>query len=418
MPYTIRDLCKRIELSQGDCLKEMEKLSSNYVDAIITDPPYGLNFMNKNWDRGIPGVSYWLHALRVLKPGGHLLSFGGTRTFHRLACVIEDAGFEIRDTIMWIYGSGFPKSLDVSKAIDKMKGVERKEIGIRTDGRGRSPQKILNHDHGDTGIGHADGSKQVYMQTIPATNEAKQWEGWGTALKPAYEPIILARKPLDKKTVAENVLEHGTGAINIDACRVESNGDYIRHGVITRKEKLVGDERLGSSAGTNHPSGRWPTNVIHDGSDEVVGLFPETQSGKQGKGGHKRKKSLNYSSNVNFAGRNENAGILYGDSGSAARFFYTAKATANERTINGLVANSHPTVKPIKIMEYLIKLVTIKDAIILDPFMGSGSTGLACINLDRKFIGIELDANNYLISKNRILATIKNLVESRRYNET
>ena len=207
----------------GDCLEVMPTLKAESIDSIVTDPPYGLSFMGKDWDHGIPGVPFWEAALKVAKPGAFLLAFGGTRTFHRLTCAIEDAGWEIRDVIMWVYGSGFPKSHDVSKAIDKAVGAEREIVGVRelwgnNAKGGRCGQYANNY------AGAADGSKKPLNVTTPATESACQWEGWGTALKPAWEPIIVARKPVNC-TVAENVLKWGTGAMNIDGCRVEPQGD-------------------------------------------------------------------------------------------------------------------------------------------------------------------------------------------------
>jgi site-specific DNA-methyltransferase (adenine-specific) len=311
----------------GDCRRLLATPpldGEGWVDAIVTDPPYELGFMGKGWDR--TGVAYdvemWKAMLRALKPGGHLLSFGGSRTYHRMACVIEDAGFEIRDQIMWIYGSGFPKSLDVSKAIDKAaRGVPqggadptspnhgkfkggcseenpsgrgfgagpgqfmkdgRKIIGVSNRGSGASPQKLDNHEKGDTGIGILDGSGKTFYITEPATEAAKQWNGWGTALKPAHEPICVARKPLIG-TVAANVLQHGTGALNIDGCRVEYDSAADRasatpQGKCTAKSGALagGTQHDGKRDEFDRPEqkGRWPANVIHDGSEEVLECFP------------------------------------------------------------------------------------------------------------------------------------------------
>ncbi len=355
----------------------------------------------------------FLEALRVLKPGGHLLSFGGTRTYHRLACAIEDAGFEIRDTIAWAYGSGFPKSMDVSKAIDKAAGAEREVVGYKLD---RPGYHLHGHDGGEA-FGHGISSSTTETRlkaatiTAPATEAAKQWQGWGTALKPALEPITVARKPLEG-TVAENVLRHGTGGINVDGCRVGTDGGTTKANI--RKGETNG-ERAGMSLGKNISfrcdiatlnAGRGPANLIHDGSDEVVGLFPTTTSGKAAKGGHKRsaenmaKGSEIYGGGKGIAGTSstDDAGTLYGDSGSAARFFYCAKANKKERG----VGNTHPTVKPIALMEYLVKLVTPPKGVVLDPFMGSGTTGLACLRGDWNFVGIERDPNYFEIAKNRI----------------
>lgn len=314
---------------KGDCLNVMAGLPAASIDAIVTDPPYGLSFMGKDWDKGVPGESFWREALRVAKPGCHLLAAGGSRTYHRLTCAIEDAGWEIRDCIIWMYGSGFPKS----------------------------------------------------------HNLKDDWQGWGTALKPAFEPFILARKPLDG-TVAENVQRHGCGGLNVDGCRVgteevgarSSNWDGI-----TRRNIFLG---LNEFEG-NPTRGRWPANVIHDGSDEAVGVFPDDNS----------------------------------------RFFYCAKASPSEREegLNGLPdvkagsyklrtdahsernglttaprTNHHPTVKPVDLMKYLCRLITPPGGLILDPFCGSGSTGVAAMREGFNFIGIELNNDYAEIARRRI----------------
>lgn len=549
--------CGRADLRCGDSLQVMPTLAPDSVDAIVTDPPYGLTFMGKEWDRGVPGVEFWREAYRVAKPGAHLLAFGGTRTYHRQTCAIEDAGWEIRDCIMWVYGSGFPKSLDVSKAIDKCDGqpdrLHRFTAWMRSTGlkarqldqitdtnmgghyltdasqpaiptaalwelirphcgdvpawvdelvqRIEAEREVLGQKEmtdttkaraGFSGSTHSpdyDGSKRLVSITAPATDAARKWSGWGTALKPAVEPIVLARKPL-QGTVAANVLRHGTGAINVDGCRIpnltgqrpddtliaweqeknlcdlcarraESPAKPVTpatrdtsagsHAEPTTSAKGVSDrantgkEITGCSAGlfraeqasdqtedsnlsieesgrmptaqsrqatkyttstetdstTNlrtcsacgcsitalHtkgsmppsknatpntpaaqgiavPSGRWPSNLIHDGSDEVVDGFPQD-----------------------------------GES-SAARFFYCAKADGEDRDHG----NTHPTVKPNDLMRYLIKLIAPKDALILDPFMGSGSTGVAAIQMHNRFIGIELGEDHFEICKRRVAA--------------
>lgn len=254
-----------VKLLAGDCRDVMAAMDADSIDAIVTDPPYGLTFMGKDWDRGVPGAHFWTEAMRVAKPGAHLLAFGGTRTFHRLACAIEDAGWEMRDTVMWVYGSGFPKSLDVSKAIDKAAGAEREVLGHNPNHR---PNQV-------GGQALFRPCSQDGVLTAPATPLAATWQGWGTALKPAWEPIIVARKPM-RGTVAANVLEYGTGAINIDASRIGTeqtvtrrNGDSGGNGAYGRDERVF--ERI-------NPPGRWPANLIHDGSDEVLAGFPNTTS--------------------------------------------------------------------------------------------------------------------------------------------
>jgi site-specific DNA-methyltransferase (adenine-specific) len=341
--------------------------------------------------------------------------------------------------IAWVYGSGFPKSLDVSKAIDKAAGAEREVVGTRTDGRGKSHQKINNHGQGDTGIGHADGSKQTYCETAPATESARQWQGWGTALKPALEPITVARKPL-VGTVAANVLEHCTGALNVDGCRVATD-DPLGGGAYatkpTERDQLWGDDagnswRRGGAGEFQQPPGRWPANLIHDGSDEVVGLFPQSGGGhwsyKQAKDGGIYKHGLK---DMEDAGTDKTTG-------SAARFFYCAKASKADRdegcegmeerassSMSGRRAcddvdwkadndvtgrfvtqrrNHHPTVKPTALMRYLCRLVTPPSGTVLDPFMGSGSTGKAAVLEGFNFIGIEREAEYVQIAKARIAA--------------
>ena len=410
----------------GDCRDVMRTMANNSVDSIVTDPPYELGFMGKSWDS--TGVAYdvtvWQECLRVLKPGGHLLAFGGSRTYHRLAVAIEDAGFQIRDQIMWVYGSGFPKSLNIGKAIDKQAGAEREVIGIRTDGMSSTAMKP------DKGW-NANSMGSVLDVTAPATAEAKQWDGWGTALKPAHEPIVMARKPLDG-TVANNVLTHGVGGINIDGCRV---GNEIIKTSGGRSVAITGDERVGAALGmygestplnTEH-QGRFPANFIHDGSDEVLELFPNTKSGKMNQhieGG-----------NFNVFGKQYPRDVeTIGDSGSASRFFYCAKANKKDRNegLDGFEnrsagevtdrkdgsaglqnpragagrttgnQNFHPTVKPTDLMRYLCRLVTPPNGTVLDPFTGSGSTGKAATLEGFNFIGIEQSAEYVEIANARI----------------
>jgi len=383
----------------GDCREVMATLAAESVDAIVSDPPYGLSFMGKGWDHGVPGVEFWTEALRVAKPGAHLLAFGGTRTYHRLACAIEDAGWEIRDCVMWVYGSGFPKSHDVSKAIDKAAGAERPRV---PGGQG-----------GNNAILGARKSGEAI------SGEAIQWSGWGTALKPAWEPIIVARKPLCG-TVAENVLTHGTGAINVDGCRVGTDDMSAQFNREWNQDGTFGNGKRGSQ-GKQCAPGRWPANLIHDGSDEVVGLFP----GDRPSNGRRVASSGN-----GFAMKAQpEIETGYGDSGSAARFFYCAKASKADRdegceglpTIrvkmnNGndaagdpvsdrftkMARNHHPTVKPTALMRYLCRLVTPPGGIVLDPFAGSGSTGKAAILEGFRFIGIEREAEYVEIAKARI----------------
>jgi len=412
----------------------MKTLPDNSIDAIVSDPPYGISFMAKKWDYDVPKVEVWQEAMRVLKPGGHALIACGTRTQHRMVCNIEDAGFEIRDVVSWIYGSGFPKSLNIGKQIDKCNGdpnrlekftawmrttgirsreidgitgtnmgghyltaksqpaiptaalwaklrphitieipawvdelvdrieAEREVVGTDTKARSTSGNSALPTVGGDT----------VYKSwdiTAPATEAAKQWDGWGTALKPACEFFTLARKPLSEKTVAANVLKWGTGGIYVDGCRVEAGDDSTS---LARNNKEGYNGWKNASGGKNAaaireeqglaPQGRFPANLIHDGSQEVLDLFPET------------------------------------DNNSASRFFYCAKASKKDRD----EGNHHPTVKPTALMQYLCRLITPAGGTVLDPYMGSGSTGKAALKEGFDFIGCELDEDYYKIAQARI----------------
>jgi hypothetical protein len=528
-----------IKLMNGDCLEQMKQLDDNSVDSICCDPPYGISFMAKKWDYDVPSVEVWKEAMRVLKPGGHALIACGTRTQHRMVCNIEDAGFEIRDVVSWIYGSGFPKSLNISKAIDKAAGAEREVVG-----------KSARHGGGvEFASGCSGFNTDVGCVTAPATDEAKQWDGWGTALKPSVEFFTLCRKPLSESTVAKNVLKWGTGGINIDGCRV---GDTVDTWPKSRSYSASdkdghGSFRPGGKGNTQStgeaPQGRFPANLIHDGSQEVLDLFPETKSGKM--------KQKIEGGQFNVFGKQYPRDVeTIGDSGSAARFFYSPKCSKKDRnlgldsmklvvvylqscennTINSeklatllvdmetlhlkdtgefgtslksakewntslfgsrfteqfqkecksitstetsstiesrilnalqhsitsdctLVANSetesggspaanadqcntltftisekmvsalgaksaasktllkisvedgrnvHSTVKPTALMSYLCRLITPTGGIVLDPYMGSGSTGKAAVREGFSFIGIELDPEYYEICKARV----------------
>lgn len=375
-------------LLPGDCAEQMRALADNSIDAIVTDPPYGLSFMGKNWDHGVPGEMFWREALRIAKPGAHLLAFGGTRTYHRLACAIEDAGWEIRDCCFWCYGSGFPKSMDVSKAIDKMKGVERKKI------RNPNPHKSAI---GTNAFGDYKGDDII--QPFPAPPEAAAWQGWGTCLKPAVEPIVIARKPLEG-TVAANVLKYGTGAINIDGCRVPTS-DNLNGGAYAKSGKHRDDGwgyQRGGAGEYKQPEGRFPANLVHDGSDEVVALFPESKGQQASVTGDEPSHPAGGVCYGEYGGRHEFA--KRGDSGSAARFFYCAKASKRDRG----EGNDHPTVKPNDLMRWLVRLVCPKGGTVLDPFMGSGTTGVAAIQEGMNFVGIERDPHYYEIASRRVAA--------------
>jgi len=438
---------KSTEIHNGDCLQVLRTLPDSSVDACVTDPPYGLAFMGKRWDYDVPSVEVWQECLRVLKPGGHLLAFAGTRTQHRMAVKIEDAGFEIRDMIAWVYGSGFPKSLDVSKAIDKCNGepdrLERFTAWMRTTGltarqinqitstnmgghyltaasqpaiptaalwglirphcrdvpawvdelvqRIEAEREVVgqvtkassplpnNHD-GRWNDGQIDGTFNI---TAPATEAAKQWAGWGTALKPALEPITVARKPLTG-TVAENVLQHGTGALNVDGCRVGTEIVGWSGGAAGGNTWNAENCGLRKPGDARPVSGRWPANLIHDGSEEVVGLFPETVSGNPMERMH-TDPGRNVASGASKGGEYFHTG--FGDSGSAARFFYCAKADASERR-----SSKHPTVKPVALMRHLVRLVCPAGGVVLDPFAGSGTTIEAARLEHCRAIGIEREA--------------------------
>jgi len=418
------------QVLHGDCLEKLKDLADNSVDAVVTDPPYGLSFMGKKWDYDVPSEDIWRECLRVLKPGGYLLAFAGTRTQHRMAVRIEDAGFEIRDMIAWVYGSGFPKSLNIGKAIDELQGNEREVVGnngtrpIQTSGR-------INTESS------AEGSFEREENAITKGNS--EYEGWGTALKPALEPITVARKPLSEKTVALNVLKWGTGGINIDGSRVEGNSEFddkrLNGNGDWSSDKMAKNvyeggysgERVGSS-----PLGRFPANFIHDGSDEVVSMFPNTKSGKANIGDGSGENTSNgiYGKKPSVITSN------FADKGSASRFFYCAKASqqdgdewlkempevrtgiydgnsgrSGQRTAGDGITpippssghNPHPTVKPTALMRYLCRLVTPRGGIVFDPFMGSGSTGKGAILEGFGFIGCDNDPGYVELARKRTI---------------
>jgi site-specific DNA-methyltransferase (adenine-specific) len=414
----------------GSNLDVLPTLPDNSVDAIVTDPPYELGFMGKSWDSS--GIAYsvelWAECLRVLKPGGHLLAFGGSRTWHRIAVAIEDAGFDVRDSIAWLYGSGFPKSLDVSKAIDKTTGAEREVTGsYKATGTARSSKHIGAKTHAALGDYLAD--VETIYQTAPATEEAKKWQGWGTALKPAFEPVVVARKPL-VGTVAANVLLWGVGGLNIDGSRIgttvetwPSSRNYSAK-EMSRPGSTNADDAETQSTGPA-PAGRWPANIILD--EHTAGLLDE-QSGLSKSSDHLRVSQASKSNSMNTVlGAHEGYGIS--DFGGASRFFYVAKASKKDRnegledlpdalltgrdegqdamqnaykTRSKVTKNIHPTVKPTALMEYLVKLVTPPGGTVLDPFTGSGSTGKAALLNGFKFIGIELTADYLPIIEGRL----------------
>jgi DNA modification methylase/transcriptional regulator with XRE-family HTH domain len=462
----------RVTLHAGDCRKVIAELADASIDSVVCDPPYalvsiskrfansprnertenvenpygrtGAGFMGKKWDNGEAAFAaeFWAEVLRVLKPGGHVLAFSGTRTYHRLAVAIEDAGFEIRDQIGWAYGSGFPKSHDVSKGIDRVGGMppdqqaallrERREsAGLSRDelaelvgctassvrdweeGRARMSGGAIEHvtpskayravlaerlgysaderrlvgvstdRRGDGtvyGVGHTGN-----LATGGHTDLSREWGGWGTALKPAWEPIVMARKPLGG-TVAENVLEHGTGALNIDGCRVGWPGGNVpqvgtpQWGGPNKKSTAVPGQE-GATVERVAPSelGRWPANIIHDGSDEVLAAFPDTDSGGGPAVGTARSKVNTYGEPTVSLTEPKGA-----NSGSAARFFYSSKADSEDR-----LGSKHPTVKPLDLMQYLVRLVTPPGGLVLDPFAGTGTTGEAAFREGMRAVLIE-----------------------------
>lgn len=424
----------------GNNLDILAGFEDNTVDAIVTDPPYGLEFMGKDWDtpskmnpsgpqsenwhsgpegnknpyarkltpryagrklgnkaKEMLAFQAWSttwaeECLRVAKPGAHIVAFGGTKTFHRLACALEDAGWELRDTLAWHYGSGFPKSRNIGKDLD---GDVRPVVGEQ-----RAPGMAkTNVEQGAQNRTTLTFSKK---SDKPVTDSAKKWSGWGTALKPAFEPIILARKPIEEKTVAANVLKHGTGAINIDGCRVETQdnlngGAYAKSGT----DRHDGAEnwrykRDGGAGEFEQPSGRWPANVILD--EEAAAILDE-QTGKlnSGKPGKRRKnhETGSMAGTLNTLDRTETG---YGDSGGASRFFYCAKASKSEKGKD----NPHPTVKPVSLMRWLVRLITPPDGIVLDPFCGSGSTLVAAQEEGFSSIGIDITEEYIEYAKKRL----------------
>ena len=477
-----------MKLITGDCVEEMKKLDPDSIDSIVTDPPYGLEFMGKDWDKlGTKQAQDWhykwaVEAFRVAKPGAHIVAFGGTRTFHRLTCALEDAGWEIRDCLMWLYGTGFPKSMNVSKAIDKMGGrigqstlKLKQELRKRVKFSGKTGTQIdkecgfraMNYltipvegnrpdpwvdvlpsqqkwdimcrvlgcdDKLDLMFVEAErevvGKKKVIPGvafsttgpteldiTAPATDEAKQWDGWGTALKPAWEPIILARKPLIG-TVAKNILEYGTGGMNVDECRIETNSTDAkameRANTPNSGRMKAGGSPIGTfvrsnaSGAMDTTKGRWPANVV---LDEEAGELLDEQSGKIGSASGVRKKAKSGQQPFKTdRGWNQHSMTRdgatapedYGDSGGASRFFYCAKASRSERG----EGNTHPTVKTVALMRWLCKLITPPKGIILDPFLGSGTTGIAAAFENFEFVGIDKEEEYVKLAQSRIDAHV------------
>lgn len=418
-----------MRLFHGDCMAVMAALPDASVDAVVTDPPYGINFMGKAWDgaairdaaanasgdhlltnersasmhagrydlapEAMRAFQFWTaawagEAMRVLKPGGYLLSFASTRTFHRMTCGIEDAGFEIRDTIAWMYGSGFPKSLDIAKAIDKAAGAVREVVGSQKDGMGAWNE--YRHDGKYTDI---DESVPV---TIAATDDAKRWDGWGTALKPGYEPVAVARKPFPGTTIA-NVVEHGTGALNIDACRIGGDKDAPRiqqDRATSEREEGGRGFHMKSGPRGGDDRGRWPANVMLD-PDAAAELDEQSGILTSGANPASRGADKDRTAYGEFAGQEDASPQRGLDRGGASRFFYVAKPGREERDLGTfeIGGNAHPTVKPIDLMRQLVRLVTPPGGVVLDPFAGSGTTLLAARREGFRAIGIEM-TDDYL----------------------
>lgn len=437
------------KIYNGNCLEVLKTFPDNSIDSCVTDPPYGINFMNKHWDYDVPKVEVWQEIYRVLKPGGYILCACGTRTQHRMAVNIEDAGFEIRDVITWHYGSGFPKSMDISKAIDKAAGAEREVTGVKPGHEGfanrgnlSSVQSLKGTMGGEGGFArpwmdNPEAVERYHQSTAPSTDAAKQWEGWGTALKPATEFWTLARKPLSEKTVAENVLKYGTGGINIDVSRIvlQDGDDKILGGAgdwSTKNAGWVVSENSERGRVESSPLGRFPANVIFD---EFTGKILDEQSGiTQSKSGDPTRGTYN---KAMFANSEFNkVGAEYDDIGGSSRFFYCPKADNYERNkglkgfevkqsvgggggigdylddVNSASGkygsekapkkNHHPTVKPIDLMRYLVKLITPKKGICLDPYCGSGTTLIGCKMELINYIGIEREGEYCKIAEARV----------------
>jgi site-specific DNA-methyltransferase (adenine-specific) len=452
-------MSKKTKLMLGDNITSLKKLPDNSIDSVVTDGPYGLTFMGKKWDYDVPSVEFWKEVWRVLKPGGHILSFGGTRTYHRMTVNIEDAGFEIRDQIMWLYGSGFPKSHNIGKAVDKLQGNDREVVG-------KSPNERLNTTDNDSR--DCNGLKKE----LNITKGTSPYEGWGTALKPANEPICVARKPLSEKSVAENVLRWGTGGINVDGCRVATDDDTSRK---TKTSGFFNSDEIEQRVNGGSTEGRFPANIILECCcDEVIkgekGEVKKTNRIRKGEaaGGldiNEKRKAVEGIDNYgdkgdihtnpmcpcfimdeqsgdrkgmsgggqgngwfnNHKNQEQKEKQFYNDKGGASRFFYQAKVSKAERNMgldgfedknyqinqkhnsktleeryNLKTKNNHPTVKPVSLMAYLCRLITPPNGIVLDPFMGSGSTGISAQLEGFRFVGMEMDKDYFKIAESRI----------------
>lgn len=420
----------RNKVIQGNNLEVLKQIPDNTFDSVVTDPPYGINFMNKKWDYDVPSVELWQEVFRVLKPGGHMLVACGTRTQHRMAANIEDAGFEIRDIVAWVYGSGFPKSMNVAKAIsayEKTGGSSPRNLRKDRQGEDYKPTSQKDYQKGRAFSSEIESDNRE----TNLTRNAKQWQGWGTALKPAMELWTLARKPIEEPTIAKNVIKYGTGGINIDESRIPLGKDEVKIGGFGNGGIGFG---VGDAKGVEWQSkdeGRFPANFIHDGSEEVVKHFPYTKSGKM-TSEHERHTDGSPNGICGKFDVNHPLSETYGDSGSASRFFYVAKASKKERNFglddfeekqttdgnirsnqetarkfganSALRKNYHPTVKPINLMRYLVKLVNPKGGIVLDLFAGSGSTLIGAKMESHDYFGIEYEEDYVNIINHRLKA--------------
>lgn len=410
-PAQYRFKHRRWAVVQGDCIDVMRKMRANSVDSIVSDAPYGIAFMSKHWDKHVSPQRFqqwceeWaIECLRVLKPGGHALIFGGSRMYHRMACGVEDASFEVRDMMLYLYGSSMPHGLNIANAIHDV-AIGQPQGGDKPASKNHGKYKSGCSADNPSGRGFGAGVGK-YMAVMGEREDRNlvvcaEWKGWNTALKPAHEPILLARKPLEG-TVVNNVLKHGTGGLNIDGCRIgvskdvpasasRARGNALQGSVDGSLRKLTGNEDC-----FNPNIGRWPANICHDGSEEVLHYFP---NGKSGKPGVRRKDHATNSMSGTLACTGETE-VGYGDAGSAARFFYTSKVSSRERNQSG--DNNHPTVKPVNLMAYLCRLITPPGGIVLDPFTGSGSTGIGARLEGFRFFGIEREEEYVNIARKRI----------------
>jgi site-specific DNA-methyltransferase (adenine-specific) len=431
---------KRYEVVHGNCLEVLKEMPDNSVDSIVTDPPYGLGiikntrkllkawmrgedgseavgstgFLGKSWDASVPPPVVWKEVLRVLKPGGHLLVFSGTRTQDLMGMSLRLAGAKPRNCLAWMYGSGYPKSVNISKEIDKTLGCERDKVKINV--KFCNNAKSIKSGHG------VEGGDRPWMKAakelgyhladsdVPASDEAREWDGWGSDVKPAYEPILVMRKPLAEKTLAENVIKHGAGGINIDACRIETS-EPIEAGRNGRKDQHIftsGTKPRPDLESQYQSKGRFPANVLlsEEAAEEL-----DKQSGECKSAGaytKSKEKPIGDGGTIFKLGNNARDNAYAGEEGGASRFFYVAKASTEERSLGLEGYNDHPTLKPIELMRYLVRLVTPKDGVVLDPFCGSGSTGCACAVEGMRFIGVEQDQKFVELATKRIAYYDKN----------